>query len=684
MAIQNRRGQSADFVASKMVPGEFAVSQDNRKLYLCFTAGNVKEIAIAEDMANAIAEMNLAMEEWHDEVVEDTEDKVEDAEAWAQGTRGGTPVPSTDPAYQHNAKYYAENIVDNTLSISGKAADAKKTGDEISDLKDDINRLTDKTKPNFELGNIDTQGRDIPSTNICRSDFVYVAKDIYADFSASAYYDLSCVLYNEDKEYVTRVGNVYKYENLDFCGYIRFTLRDNRLSTLTDEDISRLSGDFIISRNIVTDSIGVLKEDIRSVPFEIDNIKKDSVIYDLNLEKDYNLFKPDGYVLNSIIVPDGRIITNQSYQYVLSDFIEIDPSEEYICNYLSVINRERNNDGTYSTTSISPFERTNYAFFDVEKNVVESESESSAISKKIPSNAKYIRVTLGKVDYIPIARLIYGNFNTRPTVRIVDYKKTQKEVYYKPNTGFENLKMVMFGDSITHGDLGISDDGISYVDYINDYLGSNVLNCGFGGTRMSITGAGNTVPFAFCSLIDAIISNDWTSQDAYSAVNTTYVPHLEKLKAVDWYEIQAIGIMYGANDYMSNTPVGTDYNTDINNYDGACAYALNKLLTQYPHLQVILFTPFYRQPTGVDVIVDDTDNATNSAGLHMYDYGASLKNVQKIVHCPVIDTYYEFNLNRYNMKAYSWDGTHPRCNIANKRLGRLFAESIKRYIVPTN
>ena len=138
MAIQNRRGQSADFVASKMVPGEFAVSQDNRKLYLCFTAGNVKEIAIAEDMANAIAEMNLAMKEWHDEVVKDTEDKVEDAEAWAQGTRGGTPVSSTDPAYQHNAKYYAENIVDNTLSIAGKAADAKKTGDEISDLKDDL------------------------------------------------------------------------------------------------------------------------------------------------------------------------------------------------------------------------------------------------------------------------------------------------------------------------------------------------------------------------------------------------------------------------------------------------------------------------------------------------------------------------------------------------------------------
>jgi hypothetical protein len=35
----------------------------------------------------------------------------EDAEAWATGTRGGQPVPSTDPTYQNNSKYYAENCI---------------------------------------------------------------------------------------------------------------------------------------------------------------------------------------------------------------------------------------------------------------------------------------------------------------------------------------------------------------------------------------------------------------------------------------------------------------------------------------------------------------------------------------------------------------------------------------------
>ena len=35
----------------------------------------------------------------------------QDAESYAVGTRGGTAVPSTDPAYHNNAKYYADNFV---------------------------------------------------------------------------------------------------------------------------------------------------------------------------------------------------------------------------------------------------------------------------------------------------------------------------------------------------------------------------------------------------------------------------------------------------------------------------------------------------------------------------------------------------------------------------------------------
>jgi len=45
MAIQMRRGNAVDFDPSKMVPGEWAISQDNQKIYVCFNTGSVVEVA---------------------------------------------------------------------------------------------------------------------------------------------------------------------------------------------------------------------------------------------------------------------------------------------------------------------------------------------------------------------------------------------------------------------------------------------------------------------------------------------------------------------------------------------------------------------------------------------------------------------------------------------------------------
>ena len=61
MAIQNRRGQAVDFVPSKMLPGEFAVSLDNRKLYMCFASGTVKEVALTDDVTQAISTASTSL-----------------------------------------------------------------------------------------------------------------------------------------------------------------------------------------------------------------------------------------------------------------------------------------------------------------------------------------------------------------------------------------------------------------------------------------------------------------------------------------------------------------------------------------------------------------------------------------------------------------------------------------------
>ena len=59
MAIQMRRGLLADFDASKMLPGEFAVTIDevaeNQKVFICFSAGTFKTLATREDFEQDLA-----------------------------------------------------------------------------------------------------------------------------------------------------------------------------------------------------------------------------------------------------------------------------------------------------------------------------------------------------------------------------------------------------------------------------------------------------------------------------------------------------------------------------------------------------------------------------------------------------------------------------------------------------
>ena len=73
------------------------------------TAANNSKIAAAGS-ADAAAQSVL-----------DAQQNEQDAEAWAVGERGGVPVPSTDPTYHNNAKYYAdlgsEVIQDDQVSL---------------------------------------------------------------------------------------------------------------------------------------------------------------------------------------------------------------------------------------------------------------------------------------------------------------------------------------------------------------------------------------------------------------------------------------------------------------------------------------------------------------------------------------------------------------------------------------
>jgi hypothetical protein len=424
------------------------------------------------------------------------------------------------------------------------------------------------------------------------------------------------------------------------------------------------------------EEVNVIEETEEKLQGEIDDNK-----YEIYLEDEYNLLPPDGYEVNKRIGTSGVVSTETGK--VVSDYFEIDPSMGYICNWAKTASLVRGNSDL--SGNLNCLERYSFAFFDELKQVIPFSGDTNAPSKAIPPNAKYMRVTIPREDLYPLARVIYGNYTSQPIVRLRDYAKRQVSPWNEANTGFEDFSMVMFGDSITHGSLSVPDKPTSYVDFANDYLHSKIVNCGFGGTRMYGDTSSGVGLFSFAGLCEAIVSDDenkWASRIAYAQTdNTSYQIQLNKLMAVDWTKVKAIGLMYGANDFTNNSPISSTYSDANTSFNGACAYGLKLLLTKYPHLQVLIMTPFDRTATGSDISTLSSV-VPNGAGYYMKDYGESLKLVQEKYCCPLVDTRKLFGINEYTIFEYCSDGVHPRTNLGQQRLGWLFAQAVKNNIAP--
>lgn len=104
--------QQMTVIAGK-VPCEIVITQSDAQIASLNFCLIVEPAALSDD--TVISETDLPLIEEAVEAVqqipaliEEVEGYVDDSEAWAKGTKGGTPVPSTDPQYHENAKWYAE------------------------------------------------------------------------------------------------------------------------------------------------------------------------------------------------------------------------------------------------------------------------------------------------------------------------------------------------------------------------------------------------------------------------------------------------------------------------------------------------------------------------------------------------------------------------------------------------
>lgn len=242
-------------------------------------------------------------------------------------------------------------------------------------------------------------------------------------------------------------------------------------------------------------------------------------------------------------------------------------------------------------------------------------------------------------------------------------------------------KIVNFGDSI-FGNVSAPEDVSTFLSL---YTGATAYNCAFGGTMMTTHSNSNYALFSFHALVDAIVSGDWSAQDAAIADSEwtkpeAFAPHLATLKALDFSKVDIITIAYGTNDWNSAHAIdNAQSQKDLTAYCGAFRYSIEKLLTAYPHLRVFACTPIFRTQLDENTHepIQYSDTWQNSDGKTLPDFCAALRNVSAEYGIKCIDNYYELGFNKLNRTLYyrENDGTHPSVE-GRKRIARNVADGI--------
>lgn len=158
-------------------------------------------------------------------------------------------------------------------------------------------------------------------------------------------------------------------------------------------------------------------------------------------------------------------------------------------------------------------------------------------------------------------------------------------------------KVVMFGDSIL-GNVGdLTTLPLTYPEtLLARYLEAEVTNCAIGGTTLaSRTDSASYSSVSMTEIADAIAAGNWTAQDAAAgSVGGDFAVKVARMKAVSWADVHTVVMAFGTNDYAIPNPIGTTADTTGTTFRGAVHNIVDKLLSAYPHLQIVFQTPIYR------------------------------------------------------------------------------------------
>ena len=257
------------------------------------------------------------------------------------------------------------------------------------------------------------------------------------------------------------------------------------------------------------------------------------------------------------------------------------------------------------------------------------------------------------------------------------------ETLYNKNL-FSGKTIVNFGDSI----FGNNDSDTSTSNEIAKHLKATVLNCGFGGTRMSDSRGSNREwsNFDAPNLINAVVNGDFSAQENAISQGLPggtpgyFAPRLRDLKAINFNGVDIITLNQGTNDYTSGVAIDNNGNLeDLSKYKGAIRYIVKKILSKYPHIDIFLVSPTWRYWKKSDGSLDYDSNEYKVGGTELHnlrDYVVAMREVAEELNIKFIDCY-NIGINKYNCSMYfpSDDGTHHN-EFGRAKLGEHIARQL--------
>ena len=128
MAIQNRRGPSAKFDPSKLLPGEWAVKLDTKEIYMCYAAGDVRRMATYEEMVENINEATKDVQDMFTEEVRAAIQAATTAEYQANMAATSANSAAT------SARNAAESANTSANNANAAALNANNAADAVADV----------------------------------------------------------------------------------------------------------------------------------------------------------------------------------------------------------------------------------------------------------------------------------------------------------------------------------------------------------------------------------------------------------------------------------------------------------------------------------------------------------------------------------------------------------------------